>query len=77
MKNIDLLKNVLCDRINSMSAEELYSHVLQPKPLIKGLCKYCIPLWGECPDTIECESICISRFVKWCEMENYKMDSKC
>lgn len=76
MRNIDFLKKKLCDHINSMTSEELYSHILQPEPLVKGLCQYCRPLWGDCPDTMEDESMCISRFVKWCNGENSKMDSK-
>lgn len=70
MKNIYLLKQKLFERINRMSSEELYEYVLQPEPLISGLCRYCEPLWGPCQETLEDDSICIARFVAWCEMES-------
>lgn len=75
MKNIELLKKELCEQIIEMTDEELYSHILQPEPLISGLCKYCRSLWGECPDTIENDSICRFRFKQWCEIESDKMNS--
>ena len=70
MKNVDLLKKKLCEKINELEDKELYEAILQPKPLITGLCKYCEPLWGRCPDTLEDDSMCIARFVAWCEMES-------
>ena len=72
MKNIYLLKRKLFERINRMTSEELYEYILQPKPVITSLCKYCEQQeWeDECLETMADDSLCLSRFKLWCEMEN-------
>ena len=68
-KNIEILKNDLCKYINDMTPQELYEFILQPKPIVSGLCKYCRAEYGECPDTIENDTLCVERFKKWSEEE--------
>lgn len=68
MKNIDMLKKELCEKINGLGAEDLYEYILQPQPIL--ICKYCESVWGLCPDTQKNDAMCINRFKAWCEMKN-------
>lgn len=70
MKNIDHLKSWLVRRVDDMTPEMLYKFMLQPEPFISSLCRYCRTEFGDCPDSLEDDSICMERFKTWCEMEN-------
>ena len=70
MKNIDRLKRWIVRRVDDMMPEMLYEFILQPEPFISSLCRYCRAEFGDCPDSLEDDSICVSRFRRWCEMEN-------
>ena len=67
--NIEILKNDLCKYIDSMTPEELYEFLLDPKPIVSSLCKYCRAEYGDCLDTIENDTLCVGRFKKWSEEE--------
>ena len=69
MKNSEFMKKTICDQILAFNNLDLYDFITGGHPFKVLLCKSCIPLFGECPDSINDDALCKERFILWCEMD--------
>ena len=73
MTNEEWLKNKICERINSLSTPEFYEYLTDGlEHFCSGMCKYCEPIFGHCPEMIESDDICKERFTIWCNQTHYE-----
>lgn len=69
MKNGNKLKAEICQMIMNYTAEELYELVTGDNPFRIKVCENCIEHFGECPETMDGDDLCVERFEQWYNME--------
>ena len=70
MKNIDVLKQKICDRIMNFTADEMYELLVGDNPFRILLCEKCKSVFGVCPENLNGDELCKKRFRKWCKSKN-------
>ena len=70
MTNFEKTKKQICEMIQNYTEDELYEFLLGDIQLCTGLCKYCIPIHGECEENCDGDDICRDRFCEWCSRDS-------
>ena len=69
MTNLEKTKQQIYEIIGRFTEDEMYEFLLGDIQLCTGLCKYCIPIHGECEEDCDGDDICRERFRDWCSRE--------
>lgn len=63
------LKNEICRKIMEYTDDELYELLTGDNPFQMRICEICVENFGECPETLDGDDLCVERFVQWCEIK--------
>ena len=58
MDNLFKVKMRIVKAILQFSADEMYEYILGGEPMCKSLCKYCVPIYGECIEDTDGDEEC-------------------
>lgn len=70
MTNGFKLKSEICRKIMEYTEDELYELLTGDNPFQMRICEGCVEKFGECPETMDDDDLCVERFVQWCNMKN-------